>query len=201
MIKNKLLSSCVAMIALALAACSGQAQLKELPSGITRVPVVFSGGYETDPRDGGRPVTLIASALGVSPEVFREAFSHVRPAPAGLGEPDPQLVRDNKTALMSALGKYGITNEKLDTVSNHYRYVRSRNELWPAKPASAFALVKDGVIIGYEIGNGGAGYSSPPLVSIQGMPNAQAGVELSFGEQLESNGAVSALMVLPDLAK
>ncbi|NBQ65466.1 MAG: hypothetical protein EBT95_08050 [Verrucomicrobia bacterium] len=35
-------------------------------SELTRVPVVFSGGHETDPRDHGRPVVLIAGALGVS---------------------------------------------------------------------------------------------------------------------------------------
>ena len=32
---------------------------------VRQVPVVFTGGYETDPRDRGRPVILVASALGV----------------------------------------------------------------------------------------------------------------------------------------
>jgi len=80
------------------------------------VPVEFSGGHDTDPKDRGRPVVLVAGGLGVKPEVFREAFSHVKPAPAGT-EPDPEQVRKNKAALMDALGKYGVTNEKLDTVS------------------------------------------------------------------------------------
>ena len=39
---------------------------------------------------GTRPVVLIAAALGVSSDVFREAFSHVRPAPAGT-RPDPAV--------------------------------------------------------------------------------------------------------------
>ncbi len=45
-----------------------------------KVPVTFSGGHGTDPRDYGRPVVLIAAALKVKPEVFRKAFSGVRPA-------------------------------------------------------------------------------------------------------------------------
>src|SRR5580700_3035865 len=76
---------------------------------VTRVSVVFSGGHETDPRDGGRPVGLIAAALGVKPEVFRDAFSHIHPAAPNVG-PTGDEARKNKAALMEALGKYGITN-------------------------------------------------------------------------------------------
>ena len=82
--------------------------------------VVFTGGYETDLRDHGRPVALIAAALGVEPEVFRQAFSNVKPARGGA--PSAARVRANKEVLMSALGKQGITNDRLDTVSNYYRY-------------------------------------------------------------------------------
>ena len=32
-------------------------------SSTTQVPLVFSGGHETDPRDHGRPVVLVAGAL------------------------------------------------------------------------------------------------------------------------------------------
>ena len=92
---------------------SAPGKLAELPKGVSRVPVEFSGGHETDPRDGGRPVVLIAAALGVAPEVFRDAFSQVRPARGGR-EPEPAQVRQNKSVLMKALGKHGITNEKLD---------------------------------------------------------------------------------------
>ena len=122
---------------------------------MTRVPVVFSGGHETDPRDRGRPVVLIAAALGVPSDVFREAFRHVRPAPAGTA-PDPRQVRENKAALLDALGPYGITNKRLDTVSDYYRYVRRRGKLWPTKPASAYALVREGKIVSFVVTNGGA---------------------------------------------
>ena len=122
----------------------------------THVPVVFSGGHDTDPRDRGRPVVLVASALGVPPEVFREAFTHVHPAPAG-SRPTPEEARQNKAALMSALAPCGVTNERLDTVSNNYRYVRSQGQLWPTHPATAYALVRHGVVTGYVVTEGGPG--------------------------------------------
>src|SRR3954464_1418244 len=87
----------------------------------TKVPVTFSGGHETDPRDHGRPVVLIAAALGLMPDVFRDAFSRVRPARDGR-DPEPAQVRQNKAVLLDALEKYGITNEQLDRVSDYYRY-------------------------------------------------------------------------------
>ncbi len=176
------------------------AKLAELPKDVTRVPVVFSDGHETDRRDGGRPVVLIAAALGVTPEVFRDAFSQVRPARGGR-EPEPAQVRQNKSVLMKALGKHGVTNEKLDAVSNYYRYVRSRGELWPTEPAVANALVKEGAIIGYELVSGGSGYSSLPTVSVPNVKGATAKVEISFGKAVESNGSVSAITVPQDKAK
>jgi hypothetical protein len=165
-----------------------------------RVPVVFSGGHETDPRDGGRPVVLIAAGLGVPPEVFRETFSHVRPARAGT-EPEPEQVRENKAALLAGLGKYGVTNDELDAVSNYYRYVRSRGELWPVQPATANALVRNGVVTGYEIISGGSGYTSPPTVTVANVTGAPAAVELSFGKDLKRNGAIAAIKVAPVAAK
>jgi hypothetical protein len=167
---------------------------KEVPKDVTRVPIVLAGGHETDPQDGGRPVVLIAAALGVTPDVFREAFSHVRPGKAGK-EPDAALARQNKAALMSALGIYGITGERLDTVTNYYRYVPGRNDIWPNRPAVANALVRKGAIVGYEVVSGGVGYSSLPTVSVPNLPGAPAKVELAFGKNLETNGAISAITI------
>src|ERR1019366_5026645 len=110
-------------------------------------------------------VVLIAAALEVTPEVFRDAFSQVRPARGG-SEPEPAQVRQNKAVLMKALGKYGITNERLDTVSNYYRSPPGRNGLWTTTPAVANALIKGGEVVGYEIVSSGSGYSSPPTVSV-----------------------------------
>src|SRR5438128_6546776 len=69
---------------------------------VMEAPVKFEGGFETDRRDGGRPVVLIAAALGVSDDVFRKAFSGVTPA-AGGREPEPEQVRKNKEALLRVL--------------------------------------------------------------------------------------------------
>jgi len=153
-----------------------------------RTPVTFTGGFDTDPRDGGRPVALIAAALNVPAEVFRKAFSAVRPAPAGQ-EPEPEQVRRDKQALMSALGPYGVTNELLDKVSNYYRYSRSQGEMWRHTPATAYATVRNGVVT-FTIANPGSGYSSPPKVTIAGMADLKVTASLSFAADFSKNGSI-----------
>jgi hypothetical protein len=180
---------------------AARAEPKQLPEGVTRVPVVFSGGHETERVDHGRPVVLIAAALGVKPEVFREAFSHVHPAGPGSGGPTDAEARKNKAALMQALGPYGVTDERLNAVSNFYRYPPGRGNVWRNTPATANALVKDGVVIGYEITAGGAGYTTPPTVSVPNITGAMAKVEISFGKEMETNGAVSAITVVDEKGK
>ena len=189
-------------LTLGFAACFANAQTpansapsKLLPAGVTRHPVVFSGGHDTVPVDHGRPVVLIAAALGVKDEVFREAFSHVHPAGPGSGGPTEAEARANKAALMNALGKFGVTNDRLNTVSNFYRYPPGSRNLWKNKPATANALVKDGAIVGYEITSGGCGYTTAPTVSVPGMEGATAKVEISYGKDMEANGAVSAITI------
>ena len=162
----------------------------------SQIALVFSGGHDTVPEDRGRPVILVAGALGVPPQVFRDAFRQVRPARAGT-EPEPGQVRQNKAALMAALRPYGVTNERLDTVSNYYRYVRSRNESWPAKPAVGYAVVQNGAVLAYVITSGGSGYSSPPQVSISGLPGAFGTAQIAFGPVFEKNGSVTSVSVAP----
>ena len=181
--------------AIALAGSSAPAQPAATAKGVTKVPVVFSGGHDTDPRDHGRPVALIAAALGVTSEVFREAFSHVHPAGPGSGGPTHEEAQANKKALMSALGKFGITNERLDEVSNFYRYPPGRGNLWKVTPAVANALVKNGAVTGYEIVSGGAGYTVPPTVSVPNTKGSAPKVDIAFGKDFQTNGAVSAITV------
>jgi len=182
-------------VALAGATISVHAEPESVPKDVTRVPVTFSGGHETEAVDHGRPVVLIAAALGVPPEVFREAFTHVHPAGPGSGGPTDEEARANKAALMNALGKLGVTNDRLNTVSNFYRYPPGSRALWKNKPATANALLKDGAIVGYEITSGGYGYTRPPTVSVPGVEGATAKVEISYGKDFETNGAVSAMTI------
>lgn len=185
----------LAVVAIATATFTAHAEPKALPAGVTRLPVTFSGGHETVPLDHGRPVVLIAAALGVKDEVFRDAFSRVHPTGPGSGGPTRDDAQANKKVLMEALGKFGITNERLDTVSNFYRYPPGRGNLWKTQPATANALVKNGAVIGYEITSGGYGYTTPPSVSVPGAAGAAAKVELAFGKDFETNGTVSAITV------
>ena len=91
--KNTSTLAAVAALALAigLAGCSAAItpDATPAPSSTTDpilasdVTVTIASGLETDPVDNGRPVVLIAAALGVPTEVFREAFSGVTPSTDG----------------------------------------------------------------------------------------------------------------------
>ncbi|HWE03642.1 MAG TPA: hypothetical protein VG326_14650 [Tepidisphaeraceae bacterium] len=166
------------------------------PDASLGVPVTLTGGFDTDSRDHGRPVILIASALDVSADVFRKAFSFVTPASGGR-QPEPAQVNLNKQALLRNLGPYGVTNDWLDTVSNFYRYSASKGEMWRHTPAVVYATVHNGAVTGFTIATPGAGYSSAPTVSIAGMENVNAIVALSFGVDLAKNGSIKEITIRP----
>ncbi len=157
--------------------------------------VKITGGHATDARDGGRPVVLIAAALGVPTEVFRTAFSAVSPAGAGQ-EPDPATVQANKAALLRVLAPYGVTNERLDAVSDYYRYNGSAGEVWTQSNATARAVVRNGKVVSVRIVKAGAGYSSTPRVTFTGYPKAKVRATIAYGTALATNGRVSKLTLV-----
>jgi hypothetical protein len=160
--------------------------------GVEEIELRIAGGHETDPRDHGRPVVLIAHGLGVAPEVFRAAFSNVKPA-AGGREPNPEQVRQNKAALLRALSPHGVTNELLDKVSDFYRYQPGRGHLWRVSPARARIKLKNGRVEAIVITDHGTGYSSPPSVSVPGHPEIKLAPTLRFDRDLTKNGSISAI--------
>jgi Spy/CpxP family protein refolding chaperone len=161
-----------------------------------RGTVIFHGGYDTDPRDHGRPVVLIAAALNVPSTVFRAAFSGVTPAAEGQ-EPQPDQVRRNKSALLKVLAPYGVDNDRLDTVSNYYRYNRGKHEMWRNKPATATAIITNGVVTGIKLTDPGSGYSSPPTLSVAGYGDVHALVTLGFGTDFKTNGSIKSITIEP----
>jgi hypothetical protein len=165
------------------------------PTVTNGVSVVISGGHNTDPQDHGRPVVLIAAALGVPTEVFREAFNGVTPAGLERG-PTEDEARSNKAALLKVLAPYGITNDRLDEVSNYYRYNGTRESVWRHTNAAAVATVVDGVVTGISITNPGSGYSSAPTVTVTG-PNGSftATAELSYGSDFGTNGSIASIQL------
>ena len=171
-----------------------------VPAAEAKLPVTFSGGHETDRKDGGRPVVLIAAALEVKPEVFREAFRGVPPAKNG--KPSPDEARSNKAALLKVLQPYGVTNERLDEVSNYYRYQPQRGELWRTTPAKAYAVVEDGQIKQIVVTDAGSGYSTPPTATVEGPASIPLKTTLQFGKDLKKNGSVGAVEIaVPERSK
>ncbi|HSU67357.1 MAG TPA: hypothetical protein VLJ39_10825 [Tepidisphaeraceae bacterium] len=166
-----------------------------------KMPLIFKGGYDTDPRDRGRPVVLIAAALKVPDEVFRETFTHVKPAGPGSGGPTDAEARKNKAALMKGLAPYGVTDERLNEVSNFYRYSRGKGEMWRNAPAEGYATVRDGVVTGITITNAGYGYSSEPKVSVTGLEAVELKSALAYGTDFKRNGSVQQIAVVAPAAK
>jgi hypothetical protein len=158
--------------------------------------VVISGGFNTDPQDHGRPVILIAAALGVPTEVFREAFSGVTPADQGSGGPTSEEAQKNKAALLKVLAPYGITNERLDEVSNYYRYNGSKGETWKTTQATATAIVTNGVVTGVKITNAGSGYSSNPTITVNGPKGKiTATATVVYTKDFKTNGSISSITI------
>lgn len=154
-------------------------------------PASFSGGHDIGKDDHGRPCVLIAAALGVKTEVFREAFSGVTPA-KGRG-PTGDEARKNKDALLKVLGPHGVTNDRLDEVSNYYRFKPQDGELWRHRPAKAHATVEDGKITGIVVTDPGAGYTTPPAVTVKGFEKSEFAVTLRFDKDLKVNGSIQSI--------
>jgi hypothetical protein len=154
----------------------------------TRIPVTFSGGHDLGKNDYGRPITLMAAALGVKPDEFRQAFSGVKPA-HGRG-PTGAEARGNKEALMKVLQPLGVTNERMDEVANYYRFRPQNGELWPAKPAKAYAVVEGDKIKKVVVTDPGSGYCSPPKVTVKGFENVLFEAKLKLVTDLKKNGGV-----------
>jgi hypothetical protein len=153
------------------------------------VKATITGGYETDPRDGGRPVVLIASMLSVEDQVFRDAFSRVTPAQGG--EPTQEQVQKNKQALLDALSPYGVSNDELDTVSNYYRYRPQNGEVWQHNAASVYATVEKGKVTGFVIKNHGSGYASPPTITVEVNGKTYTGIaKLEYTQSFTTNGRI-----------
>ena len=169
--------------------------LSPLAAGERRVAVTFGGGHDTDGRDGGRPVALIAAALKVPSDVFRQTFTHVRPAAPGSGGPTGAEARKNKQALLAGLSKYGVTNERLDEVSDRYRYDRGRDDLWRHREATAYAVVRGNRVVRFDVADAGTGYTTPPTVTVDGLPDVAVTATLAFGTDLATNGSVASLAV------
>lgn len=189
------LSACLGSVSLLAGMLTGTGNAAEEE----KVPLVFSGGHEIGRGDYGRPVPLIAAGLGVKPEEFRAAFSRVTPA-KGRG-PSRDEAQKNKASLMKVLEPLGVTNERLDEVSDYYRFQPQKGELWKATPARGYAVVEKGKVQKIVITEAGSGYSSPPSVTITGMKKIRLGATLHFDQDLKKNGSVESVEVVESKKK
>jgi hypothetical protein len=157
------------------------------------VRVSLSGGFEVRSNDYGRPVPLYASMLGVTPDVFRQAFSGVNPDAEH--DPSGEEQRANKEALLEVLAPYGVTNEELDRVANYYRFDSTKGETWPQRPARARARVVRGKVVSIRVIDPGVGYTYRPDVSVPGFPKLRVSAKLAFTDEFDTNGHIRRIRV------
>lgn len=98
---------------------------------------------------------------------------------------------------MKVLKPHGITNDRLDEVSNYYRYRPQNGEMWPIAAAKAHAVIEGGKIKQIVVTDGGSGYSSTPTVTIPGMKDAQVKVSLKYGSDFKKNGTIDSIDLVP----
>jgi hypothetical protein len=99
---------------------------------------------------------------------------------------------------MDALSKYGVTNERLDEVSNFYRYRRESGEVWRRTSATAVAIVEDGQVTGFRMINAGAGYTVAPTAHVEGFDDLNVKVTIEFSDDLDTNGRGALLTFVID---
>lgn len=158
------------------------------------ITLQVGGGHEYDRRkDFGRPVVLIAAALGVKPDVFREAFRGVTPSRGR--PPSREEAQRNKAALLKLLAPHGVTNERLDEVSNYYRFRPQDGELWKHEEAAAQATIVDGRVTKVTVTKAGAGYTTPPTVVIPGHEQTKLVVTLHFDRDLKKYGSIASIEI------
>jgi hypothetical protein len=173
-----------------VAACTAGSSPRSSSGSTDSVRVTITGGLETVAGDNGRPIVLVAGLLGVTPAVFRKAFSGVTPADPAQG-PTVEEAQRNKAALLSVLAPYGITNEQLDAASNTYRYNESAGQSWPHTTATAVAIIADGVVTAVKVTSGGSGYTSSPAITLSNGMTATA--TLSYAKTAATNGSITAI--------
>ena len=102
--------------------------------------------------------------------------------------------RRNKAALMKVLGPLGVTNDRLDEVSNYYRYRPQLGEMWPTTAAKAHAVVEDGKVKRIVVTSPGSGYSTLESASIA-LEDSLGGngnyIDGATGSKLTFNGMLT----------
>ena len=97
---------------------------------------------------------------------------------------------------MKALKPHRVTIERLDEVSDYYRYKPQTGKLWKATPAEAYAIVEGGVIKKVVLTAAGSGYNSTPVATVEGVAKTELEVTLKFGKELETNGSIGSVEVI-----
>lgn len=110
-------------------------------------------------------------------------------------KPSDDEARKNKETLIKVLGPHKVTNERLDEVSNYYRFKPQDGELWKHADAKAHVVVEDGKIVKVVVDDAGSGYTTPPKVTVKGFETAAFNLTLLFDKDLKKNGSIKSIEI------
>ena len=96
---------------------------------------------------------------------------------------------------MRVLKPHGVTDERLDEVSDYYRYKPGKGNLWKTMPAKAYAVLEDGKVKRIVVTDPGSGYSTAPKATVQGMEKVGLKVTIQFNKDFKKNGSISSIEV------
>ena len=102
---------------------------------------------------------------------------------------------------MKVLAPLKVTNERMDEVANYYRFRPQKGELWPTKPAEAYAVVDGGKIKKIVVTKPGSGYNTPPKATIEGFKIVRLEAKVKYDTNLKKNGGVESVEIVPDKPK
>ena len=90
---------------------------------------------------------------------------------------------------------HGVTDERLDEVSDYYRYKPGKGNLWKTTPAKAYTVLEDGKVKRIVVTDPGSGYSTAPKAVVQGLEKMGLKVTIQFNKDFKKNGSISSIEV------
>ena len=99
---------------------------------------------------------------------------------------------------MKVLAPLKVTNDRMDEVANYYRFRPQKGELWPTKPAEAYAVIDSGKIKEIVVTEPGSGYNTPPKATIDGFKNIRLESKIKYDKDLKKNGGIESVEIAAD---
>jgi len=155
------------------------------------VMVTVSGGHEIPDTDKGQPLELIGGLLGITGAQARDSFYYPFPKDGNLN--------DWNALFLEQLEYYGLRVDELDIAL--IRYLPTTEGVWNYTHADLRAIIENNVVVGFEIIDGGRGYTSQPTITVEGYDDVGVEMTISYTKDFETNGAITDIRLREEVAE